>query len=1458
MQIFKDVFSRYLPENQWEKSPLMRTSVAAIRLGEEERSLCTELHSEELISYHDVAAAQRAIAGEIGADVQFQICYPAGLLGEEAFFLAVDYLKAAGEPVNGFFQRAQVLYDDNHFSVNMPENTVTFLEPLNLPNKIAAKLEELFGIRPQISFVPVPDYELKTNPLIDDVNLHNESEEIPLPEDAPPWEDVATAAKMPADPPTHVPSEMKIAAPKKERKSAGELPYDPDSRKGIAGAKEIKKPTVPIGTLALDSGSVAIWGDVFDVSSKNTRDGNHFIMSISITDYTGSISLKIFEEIKNQEKYGAIQKGCTILAFGEVNYDKYDHDLVMRPRQLNFVQKVSLQDDAETKRVELHLHTNMSTMDGVSSPKSLVRRAYEWGHPAIAITDHGVVQAFPEVMNEVEEIRREAPDFKAIYGVEGYFVNDMLPAVKGSSDADLLSSYIVFDLETTGLSPATERITEIGAVKIENGRITDTFDTFVNPEKSIPAEITRLTGITDEMVASAPHEVEALEQFFLFCGGCDRLVAHNADFDMGFLRAASNRCGRKESLTQIDTLVMARAMYPTLKNFKLDTLAASLEVEQQHHHRADDDARVLAEIFLKMLCTLQEDKQIERVLEINTALNKQDISKSRTYHIVLLVQNQTGLKNLYKIISASHLDYFHKRPRIPKSLLERCREGIIVGSACEAGELFHAIREGKKWAELCEVAAYYDYLEVQPIGNNLFLLRDGEVHSEEELQNYNKTIIRLGKELNKPVVATGDVHFLDEKDSKFREILMAGQGFKDASYQAPLFLHTTRQMLDEFSYLPEEMAYEIVVENPRKIAESIEYVRPIPKGTFPPSIPGAEEDLIRITRTRAREMYGDPLPEIVEKRLTRELESITKHGFSVLYMIAQKLIYRSNEEGYQVGSRGSVGSSFVATMAGISEVNPLPPHYLCRKCKHSEFITDGSYGSGFDLPYKNCPICGEQMYSDGHEIPFETFLGFDGDKEPDIDLNFSNEYQSRAHAYTEELFGRDHVFKAGTISTVKDKTAFGYVKHYLEENGQTVTNAEENRLVVGCTGIKRTTGQHPGGMVVIPTGYEVYDFCPVQHPADDPNSDIITTHFDFHSLHDTILKLDELGHVVPTLYKHLEEYTGLSINDTPTNDPKVYTLFTSCEALGISLDDIGIANGTLAIPEMGTGFVRGMLLEAKPKTFSDLLQISGLSHGTDVWLGNAQELIANGTCTISNVIGTRDSIMTTLLHYGLEPKIAFKIMEITRKGKATKLLTAEMKKDMLDHGVPQWYIDSCLKIKYMFPKAHAAAYCIASVRLAWFKVYRPMEFYAVYFSSRGDDFDANTAIRGIAAVKQKISMLMAKGMEATQKESDQLETLQVTYEMLLRGIELLPVDIYRSDATLYRLEDGKLRLPFTALKGLGISAANALAEAGKKGPYLSVDDLGARAGVGKGVLDLLREHGSLQDLPESSQISFFG
>ncbi len=1034
--------------------------------------------------------------------------------------------------------------------------------------------------------------------------------------------------------------------------------------RAISGSLIKNEPT-PISDVTPDAGNVTVWGDVFSVTEHFTKDGSKKIYAINITDYTGSISLKIIADKEKWRIFDTITKGSTILVRGEVSYDKYDHEIAIRPKNICTVEKLKVVDKAEKKRVELHLHTNMSAMDGVTTASELIERAHSWGHKAIAITDHGVAQAFPEAMNTVNKIRKNGGDIKVIYGVEAYFVDDL-----------------------------------------------------------------------------------------------------SADFDG-------------------------------------------------------------------------------------------DMKKLKYFHQIILVKNKTGLKNLYRLISKAHLDYFYRKPRIPKSELIKYREGLILGSACEAGELFRAIVSKESHERLCEIAEFYDYLEVQPLGNNGFMIRDGVVKNEDALKEFNRTIVALGEELSIPVVATCDVHFMDPHDAQYRTVLMAGQGYEDADNQAPIYLRTTNEMLEEFAYLGAEKAYEVVVENTNKIAEQIEEVSPIPPGVFPPVIEGAEEQLVSITWERTKKMYGDPLPEIVRERLERELSSITKHGFSVLYMTAQKLVANSEEHGYLVGSRGSVGSSFVATMSGISEVNPLFPHYVCPTCQNSEFITDGSYGSGFDLPDKNCPNCGTPYHRDGHNIPFETFLGFDGDKTPDIDLNFSGEYQSEAHRYTETLFGKDNVFKAGTIATIAEKTGVGFVKKYAEQKSKTLHKAEEARLAAGCTGIKRTTGQHPGGMVVVPKGMEIYDFCPVQRPANDQKSDNITTHFDFHSIHDTICKLDELGHDVPSIYRYLEDYTGISVMEVSMSDPKVMSLFTSTEALGVTPEAIDSQTGTFSLPEVGTHFVRQMMIEAQPKTFSDLLQISGLSHGTDVWIGNARDLIKNKTCTISEVIGTRDSIMTYLLQKGLEPKMAFKIMEIVRKGKAKKLLTQEHIDEMKKHEVPDWYIDSCMKIKYMFPKAHATAYMISTLRLGWYKVYRPLEYYAAYFTVRSEDLDGVLVMQGKDAVKQKMKDIKQKGNEATVKDNAELATLQIVNEMFERAIEVLPVDLYKSDAYKFVVEDGKIRLPFSSLPGVGGSVAKNLQEAGKNGKYISMDEISTRTGASKTIVELMDELGILKGIPKSSQLSFF-
>ena len=1035
--------------------------------------------------------------------------------------------------------------------------------------------------------------------------------------------------------------------------------------------KTIKGDITPIRSINEDSGKVLIWGDIFKKDERVTRDGDKKIISYCITDYTSSTMIKAFSPIKEAQGYDSIGVGDTVVVLGEASFDKYDHEVNVRMFSAAKVQKQKRQDFSEEKRAELHAHTKMSMMDGLVTARNLIETAASFGHKAIAITDHGVLQSFPEAASTAKSLKKAGTPIKILYGVEGYLVND---------------------------------------------------DDFSVPE------------------------------------GHDRIS---------------------------------------------------------------------------------------------------ELKKLPSYHIILLVKNYIGLKNLYQLVSDAHTQYFYKRPRILKSEIIKHREGIIVGSACEAGELFRSILNEESTEKIEAIASFYDYLEIQPIGNNAFLMREGKVSDENGLRQLNVKVSELAKKLDKPILATGDVHFLNPEDSVFRAVLMAGMGFSDADNQPPLYLKTTDEMLLEFSYLGKDRAYEAVIKNPNMIADMCEEIKPIPDGTFPPSIPGSDEELQQICWDRVKSIYGDPLPPLVEERLEKELDSIIKNGFSIMYITAQKLVAKSESLGYLVGSRGSVGSSFAATMAGISEVNPLPPHYVCPKCKQSEFFLAGEYGSGFDMPPKECPNCHIPMIRDGHDIPFETFLGFNGDKQPDIDLNFSGEVQSRIHKYTEELFGASQVFKAGTISTVAEKTAYGYVKKYLAEREKTVHKAEEERLALGCTDVKRTTGQHPGGMVVIPKGMDVTDFTAVQYPADKSDMGMMTTHFDFHALHDTILKLDELGHDVPTMYSHLEKQTGIKIADVPTTDKDVISLFTSPLKLGVTEQQISCNTGTLALPEMGTNFVRQMLVEAKPQCFSDLLQISGLSHGTDVWLGNAQELISQNICTIGEVIGTRDSIMVYLIQKGMDKGLAFKIMEYTRKGKAPKEFTPEIIQNMKDHNVPQWYIDSCLKIKYMFPKAHAAAYVISAVKLGWFKLHYPLEFYATYFTVRPDDIEAETVMQGQRAVLDRIDSLKTMGNERSVKDSDTLDMLMIINEMMARGYEFLPVDIKRSSASTYEVEDGKLRMPFSALKGVGLSAADGLYQAAQKGDFLSVEEFASNAGASKTVIENLNSLNAFGNLPQTSQITLF-
>ena len=1356
--------------------------------------------------------------------------------------------------INGTLNNAEVRFENNTLTINLLNGGKTLLDSKGFDKALIKLVSEEFNLYISVNYTGT--FEVEENSEEYKAAIQDAQEKINR-------ENLQKAAEFY--------QEEVETAEKREEKHAENTTVEIEVREGKFATpqiiqssirplygRSIRGKMIPISSISGDSGRIVVWGDVFDIEKKVTKSGDKNIFTIDITDYTGSTTAKVFNSIKESAVIDNIKKGDTIVVQGDVEYDKYAGELVVNARSIGTAQKVKVVDNAEKKRVELHMHTNMSQMDAVTSAGDLVNRAYQWGHKAVAITDHGVAQAFPDAMKAADKINKDEEKIKIIYGVEAYFMDDLVESVKGDADTGFDGTFICFDIETTGLSAARDKITEIGAVKVENGVITDTFSTFANPEMPIPQKITQLTGITDDMVKDAPSQSEAVGAFLEFAGD-NVLVAHNAPFDTSFIAKACEDMGREYNYTSIDTVAISRAILTDIKNCKLDTVAKFLRLGDFNHHRATDDAEMLARIFINLCQRLTDDYGITKTNDINTKIAGGDFKKLPTYHQIILVKNKTGLKNLYRLISYSHLNYFYKKPRIPKSELVKYREGLIIGSACCAGQLYMAILEGKPWGELKQIASFYDYLEIQPAGNNSFMIRDGRFNSVDELHEIDRTIVKLAKELGKPVCATCDVHFMDPTDSEFRKILMAGQGFKDAEQQAPLYFRTTAEMLKEFEWLGKDKAYEYVVENPNKIADMCEYIRPIPKGTFPPNIEGAQEQLIDITWKRAKEKYGDPLPEIVKARLDKELNSITTYGFSVLYMTAQKLVADSEAHGYLVGSRGSVGSSFVATMSGISEVNPLCPHYVCPNCKHSEFITDGSYGSGFDMPPKNCPECGTLMDQDGHEIPFETFLGFKGDKVPDIDLNFSGEYQSKSHRYTEELFGKNNVFKAGTISTVAEKTALGFVKKFAQERGLVMHKAEEKRLAIGCTGVKRTTGQHPGGMVVVPRTNDVYDFCPVQHPANDVNSDNITTHFDFHSIHDTITKLDELGHDVPTIYHYLELYTGIPVMKVSMSDPEVMSLFTSPKALGVTEEDIDSKTGTFSLPECGTAFVRGMLVEAQPKTFTDLLQIAGLSHGTDVWLGNAQELIHNGTCTISEVIGTRDSIMTYLMHKGLEPGMAFKIMEIVRKGNATKLLTEEHFKAMREHNVPEWYIDSCMKIKYMFPKAHAAAYMIATLRLGWYKVHKAVEYYAAYFTVRSENLDGAIAMQGHQAVRDKMNNIKQKQSvhEATAKDEAEFQTLQIVNEMMARKIEFLPVDIYKSEAKMFKVEDGKIRLPFSSLPGVGGAAADSLAETGKHTEYLSIEDMQIKTKVTKAVIETLKDVGVLKDLPESSQMSLF-
>lgn len=1257
------------------------------------------------------------------------------------------------------------------------------------------------------------------------------------------------------------PDSPEAAKAAKTEAAASSAPTGGSDGKVLMG-HSIKKAPTDMKDLNQDSGRVVIEGDVFEVTSRKLKKRDGSMLSFDITDLTGSIRvIKFLRPEDDQSIVNKINVGDHLKVNGYVSYSRYDEDIVLEPKDIVLGKKKIRPDNAPEKRVELHVHTRFSTLDALTDPAEIVKRAAYWGHPAIAVTDHGGLQAFPDMWKAGRK-----HGVKIIYGCEGYLVNDVdgSLAVHGESERDMYDEMVAFDIETTGLNAGSDRMTEIGAVIFSGNEIKATFNTFVDPGMHIPAEITQLTGITDRDVKGAPKEAEALRSFLEFAG--DRpLVAHNADFDTGFMSAAASRSGIEFEPVYIDTLSLSRALLPDLKKHKLDIVSNRLSLPDFNHHRASDDALVCGRIMGRFLDMLQK-QGAKTVNDIqSTYMRIKPAEHNRSRHMILLVKNKTGLKNLYELVSQSYLKYFYKTPTMPKSVVMKYREGLLLGSACGMGELYGAVMHGASDSELRRIASFYDYLEIQPLGNNGFLVDNGAVSDITVLQDYNRRIIEIGRQLNKPVIAASDVHFLDAEDEQYRKILQAAKKFSDADRGCPIYFRTTDEMLAEFDYLGEETAKKVVIDNPRAIADMVDDIELLPKDLYPPKIENSARDLKDLVYGKMHEIYGENPPEIVKSRVDTELTTILDHNYDVIYMSAQKLVQNSLEHGYLVGSRGSVGSSIVAYMSGITEVNSLPPHYVCPKCKHSEFITDGSYGCGADMPPKNCPDCGTLMRRDGFDIPFETFLGFPGnEKTPDIDLNFSGEYQAQAHKYTEELFGSDHVFRAGTIGTLAEKTAYGYVKKYLEERNIKVTKVEENRLAKGLVGVKRTTGQHPGGLVVIPQDMDVTDFCPVQHPADDPKSGIVTTHFEYHCMESNLLKLDELGHDDPTMIRMLEDATGVNAREILLSDPDTMKIFTTPTVLGLPDDDDIIGKtGSIGIPEFGTGFTRQMLVDTQPTQFDTLVRLSGFSHGTDVWAGNIRDLIVNGIATVNETVGCRDDIMLYLIQKGMEPSLAFKTMEAVRKGKVKKSgeFPGDAEAQMRSLDVPDWYIESCRKIAYLFPKAHAVAYVMMAFRIAWFKVHEPLAFYSAYFYRRSqkNSFDAEMMTAGVDEVRRKINELRQKD-DATANEDSILTTLESVYEFYMRGFDFAPIDLYDSSATKFKITaDGRLRPPFVAIAGLGEAAAIDLENCTKHGQnYISIEEVSAACPkVSTTHLETLRRMGAFGEMPESSQINLF-
>jgi len=1463
-----DIFKRVQPTGI--RNEIFR-SASDIRLRVSKEDRIAEIHCSlpKLYRKNDIYALEEMIreAYELNY-VRILPRYPSELFSMNYISELLMEAARVGIVINGFFNRYETELDGTVIRIKIPfsHGGISLLDLAKTGQVISSIIKSEFDLSYEVQIIQSENAgeqyaEFMAKQL---ERLNSENELIRLEEEKRAQMMVAEAQKAPEKEEETAPKLPKVsslfesAAPSGEvgdgKIHSGKIIFDISAPELVFGEEFAITNPVSISDIAATARNIIVLGEVFDIQTKETRRGDKVMITIAMTNKASSIYIKTTCPIEDTETQELFSKGKAYAIRGSIKKDSFDGELYLQYTDIMKIKTVLRKDNAEEKRVELHLHTCMSQMDATIKADEIVNTAHRWGHKAVAITDHGNLQSFPVAMLTADGLKDE---IKILYGMEAYFVDDTSRAAYRGEDVMFDDEFVVFDLETTGLSPTTCKITEIGAVITQKGKIIDRFSVFVNPGVPIPQNIVELTGITDEMVADADPIEVVLPRFLEFIG--DRmLVAHNAVFDTGFIRHACEVCRLPFNNPYLDTVAMSRFMNPDLKNHKLDTLAKFYDLGNFNHHRACDDAEMLAMIFDCMTTRLLEEG-INGISRMNHLMSeKADPLKLKTYHQIILVKNQAGMKNLYKLVTDSYLKYYRKSPRIPKTRLEELREGLIIGSACEAGELFQAILEGKSENEILDIASFYDYLEIQPISNNMFMVEEGKVADEEGLRNLNRRIIEIGRKCGKPVCATCDAHYLNPEDEIYRRILLTGHGFKDADKETALFFRNTEEMLAEFAYLGEETAREVVIENPNKIADMIEKVRPIPEGNYPPHIDGAEEELTEKCWSLAKSLYGDPLPEIVSARLSRELDSIIKNGFAIMYIIARKLVENSESKGYQVGSRGSVGSSFAATMAGITRVNPLPPHYRCPKCRHTEFFEGGKNGSGFDLPDANCPVCGTPLDRDGHDIPFETFLGFNGDKTPDIDLNFSGDVQADAHKFTEVLFGEGKAFKAGTIGTLADKTAYGYAAKFLEGRGVSVNRAEMDRLIAGCLGTKRTTGQHPGGIIVVPQEYDITDFSPVQHPADDPNSDIKTTHFEFKYLHDTILKLDILGHDIPTKCKRMEEYTGVSVLDIPMSDPVLYKGFTSTEPLGVTPEQIDSKTSTLGLPEMGTSLSRNVLIEAQPKTFSDLLQIEGLTHGTGMWLGNAADLIKEGTCTVSEVIGCRDDIMMTLIHkYGMDKNLSFKIMEFVRKNKKGKPIPEEMVSSMKEHGVPEWYMDSLQKIRYMFPKAHAAAYAIDAVRLMWYKVYRPVEFYAAYFSAAPSGFDAEIVMGGKEHVKKVMADLNQRYYDLSQVDKDIANALLLVNEYYQRGYEFLPVHITKSHAKKYLPENGKIRLPFSSLPGVGETAAENIMAARDAGEVYSIEDLQKTAKASKTVMEILKKNGALEGMSQTKQLSMF-